>query len=656
MEKFIRLFFIVFLFGFKTIEIKADVSSERQEKNVISWVDTSLDGSQKYVLRVGGKPYFMINIQIRLDNMRYVPGWTIQSTESIIAQAASDGFNTVSIPVHWREVELSKNIFDWTILNEYMSLVNKYNLKMELLWFGANSGGHVQWLGRSNNTRTPDYVLYSPSRGTAGTNTPADGGSHETTSDYTILRDQSPYSLDIADNHLRERETFVLSKVMEHIAAWDAKNSSKHPIIGVQIGNEVVGYGKPFPNSLVISYLNDVAGAVKKSPYVVWTRLNCVFWKIPSRIIENEKLRNTPQGTNIDFVGIDTYRHHFETDEDFVASMRNNMPYIGKNFRMIMETNANIPNAATLQIAALSGNSAFDYYDFGGMYETSVNGVRARGGHVESIRSVNKILSSAKVDLALKAHGYGLYVHNWEGVKSSASTCPETGITFEPDDPTSHGISIVRNPTEIVLMTTKGGTFTFPDSLQVTDVSKGYFDDDNKWVKQDDVSNNNRFRRQSIFVEQGVTILLVVKGSDEIKPLIYQAEWGELGGGAEMAADIQSVGFAGNGYVRFGSFGGAYIHWMNVDGLTGGEKTIRFRYSHGGRKPYRLLLGINGKNQMIEIKPTGSWDSFNYFTVKVVLNNGKNNVISLETADNSVRVNRVVYHEGGGNIDELQIY
>ena len=36
-----------------------------------------------------------------------------------------------------------------------------------MLWFGANSGGHVQWLGRPNKNavhlRTPDYVLYSPS-------------------------------------------------------------------------------------------------------------------------------------------------------------------------------------------------------------------------------------------------------------------------------------------------------------------------------------------------------------------------------------------------------------------------------------------------------------------------------------------------------------
>jgi hypothetical protein len=29
-------------------------------------------------------------------------------------------------------------------------VAKKYNLKVELLWFGQNSGGHVQWLGDPN--------------------------------------------------------------------------------------------------------------------------------------------------------------------------------------------------------------------------------------------------------------------------------------------------------------------------------------------------------------------------------------------------------------------------------------------------------------------------------------------------------------------------
>jgi hypothetical protein len=34
------------------------------QAKVISYVDTSLDGSQKYVLRVDGKPFYMTNMKI----------------------------------------------------------------------------------------------------------------------------------------------------------------------------------------------------------------------------------------------------------------------------------------------------------------------------------------------------------------------------------------------------------------------------------------------------------------------------------------------------------------------------------------------------------------------------------------------------------------
>ena len=644
--------------------------SEPSKSNVVSYVDTSLEGSQKYVLMVDGKPFYMTNIQIRLDNMRYSPGWNPEATEAVIIRAANDGFNTVSIPVHWREVEPEKDKFDWNILDEYLGLVNKYDIKMELLWFGTNSGGIVQRLGRSNNLRTPDYILYSPATSTTGgyDSYSQAGGKTETKSEFRIRRNVSDYSLDLADNNLRARETYVLGKVMEHVAKWDVANGSRHPLIGVQIGNEVVGYSNnPFPNSLVISYLSDVAGAVKNSEYVVWTRVNCVFWKIPARIHENELLRST-QGTNLDFIGIDTYRHHFKTDADFLASMRTNLPYTGKNFRMIMETNSSIPISAQMHLAALSGNNAIDYYDFSGIYNVRPGNITTTAGHIEDIRLVNKILSGDIVDIALNAHGYGLYVHNWEGTNSTATTS-NAGITFRPAYPTSQGISIIRSNFEIVLMSTKGGTFIIPDSLKVKSAAKGSFDKNNRWVNKEDISlrgNNSLAQGQGpgpgnlrpviINIEAGTIILLTKEDSGEPKAKSYQAEFAQLGGGLITEADIHSIGFSGNGYAKLPSGAGVYINWRNVDGLTGGEKTIRIRYSHGGSKPTKAILDINGNEQYIFLKPTGSWDLYQYFTITAPLNSGANNIIRIETADNTIRKDRVVYYEGGGNIDELQVF
>lgn len=638
------------------LDAKNRISESKKNVNVVSWVDTSLEGAQKYVLRVGGTPYYMINIQIRLDLLRYSEKWSDAACEALVAQAAADGFNTVSVPVHWYEVEPEKDNFDWKILDEYLTLVNKYGLKMEILWFGANSGGHVQWLSRSkempNHLRTPDYVLYSPAP-----------DSKETTSDYRIRRDMSDYSMDMTDERLCARETYVLGVVMKHISEWDKANGNKHPIIGVQINNEAIGQKGLFANSEVISYLSKVASAVKQSDYVVWTRANCVYWNVMARVYGNEERRISKEGTNLDFMGIDTYRHHFSSDTSFVASMRCNMPYVGKNFRMIMETNTNVPYAAQMHLAALSGNAAFDFYSIESLYGRDGELVKPLVAYLEDIRLVNKILSSDRVDLAINAHGYGLFVHNWEGGNSTPSVS-NAGIVFEPNYPTSQGISILRSNTELVLMSSKGGRFTLPDGIDILSASKGYFDDNNCWVNEGEVllSSSVLFdaspsTSRSLSVEAGTTVLLICKDLGLTIPyVIYQAENAILCAGAKSDAAIEGVGFAGNGYAQLPSSEGACIIWKRVDGKTGGKKTLKIRYSNGSGKTVKCLLFVNGKMQMIQLEDTGSWTNYRTVETMVTLNAAMDNLIKLESTGNYKRVNRVVYPLSAGNIDELQLF
>ena len=625
------------------------------KKNVVSWVDTSLNGAQKYVLRVEGTPFYMTNIQVRLDLLRYSEGWSMDLCNKLMARIAADEFNTVSIPLHWYEVEPKKENFDWKVLDEYLSLVSKYGLKMEMLWFGANSGGHVQWLGRPDKNavhlRTPDYVLYSPSP-----------SSKETTSEFTIRRDMSDYTLDIADNRLRERETYVLGKVMEHIAAWDIANGKQHPVIGVQINNEFVGKKMAFPNSLAISYLNAVAGAVKQSDYVVWTRANCVFWNVMGRIHENEACRCSSEQTNLDFVGIDTYRHHFPSDASFISSMRNNLPYLGKNFRMIMETNSGIPVSAQMHLAALSGNSAFDYYSVEALYGKEGNRIVPLVSHLDDIRQVNKVLRSDPIDLATRTHGYGLFVHNWEGTNSAVSTS-NSGISYAPAYPTSQGISIQRSDTEIVLMSTGGGRFILPDSMQVESASWGYFDLENQWVKQGDVSfgkqqlfDSSPDKNVSVFVEAGRTMLLkCLSARVPVPTQIVQAEFASMSSDVTIEYDIKNIGFAGNGYVKLPAHEGAYIVWKQLEAKENGKQTLRIRYSLEDNRPASHVLTVNEESYHIKLHPTGGGDRYGYFSISVPLRKGKENIIRLETEGNYFRPNRAVVPAPAGNIDELQI-
>jgi len=468
------------------------------KSKVVSYVDLSLNNSQKFMRVVDGKPYWGTEIQVRLDKLTYRRNWNATGRAAIMAQAAADGFNTVGIPINWYEIEPTKDKFDWTILDEYLGLCKKNNLKMELLWFSMNSGAKVQWLGESYkpvHLRVPDYVLYSPSP-----------SSNATTSEF---KKTGSYQLDLKDNNLRARETYVVSKLMAHVASWDAANGSPHTVIGIQLGNEVY---EPYAGDVQVAYYSAVAAAVKSSSYVIWTRMNNWTPHTKDQINANEALRKNG-GTNVDFIGDDTYFEGERADWMIQA-----VPPIGKNYQMMMEIGADVPIVPQLCLAALSGNTAFSYYDMcgpdgHGLYvETGVNTFKPNGSYVNTLRTLNRLLNSDVYDIArLKAQSSsGMFVHNWAGNSTSATTGVR-GVGFTPSLSSSQAISMARSSTEIVLINTLGGRFNYPASLQVSAASTGYFDANDIWVPKGDVA----FTSTSITPPEGSTVRLVVAATGQ---------------------------------------------------------------------------------------------------------------------------------------------
>jgi hypothetical protein len=205
-------------------------------------------------------------------------------------------------------------------------------------------------------------------------------------------------------------------------------------------------------------------------------------------------------------------------------------------------------------------------------------------------------------------------------------------------------------------MTTRGGFFTYPDSLGIYSASKGYFDGNNEWVNQGEVQLSER-PRQALFLEAGTTVRLLRPDKGEPAPKkILQAEFADVGGAAQIESGDGNTGFAGNGYVRIPVSGAASITWTNVDGYTGGNRQIRIRYCHTDTKVARISLFVDGKGQSIFLEPTGSPETYQYFTITVPLLSGPNNTIGLEASTgNTIGVAGAEY-DSGGNIDELQIF
>lgn len=444
----------------------------------VTRVDTSLKGSEKYVLRVDERPYYILGVQVRFDKLIHRWNWDMEACDSLIKATAELGFNTLAIPIHWVEVEPVKDRFDWTILDSYISLAHKYGLHAELLWFGHNSMGHVQWLTRTQ-LRTPDYVMYSPQQ---VMRSPSDvWSSPGTTSEFTIRRDISDFTLDL-DDKLMDREAYVIGKMMDHVAEWDKRNGGDHTVIGVQIENEI----ELFPFDRVAEYISALGKAVKKSDYPVWTRVNQTYWSFDSLFVAHQKLREE-KGSYVDFVGLDYYRGNKRSEAEFFECLKTDIPVSSGNYRMMMELGAAVPNVAQAQVAALSADVATCLYEVCGpdgngfMVADGEKRFKPRGLYVDDIGYVNQMLGSVLQDVALKSGGKSLHVFNWKGDNLNPEA-DANGITFQPGYINSQALSIIHSPSEIILVTSKGGTFSWDDSVQVKRILYGRMNDDNEFV------------------------------------------------------------------------------------------------------------------------------------------------------------------------------
>ena len=184
------------------------------------------------------------------------------------------------------------------------------------------------------------------------------------------------------------------------------------------------------------------------------------------------------------------------------------------------------------------------------------------------------------------------------------------GISFTPGYINSQAVSILRSGSEIVLATSKGGVFSWPDSLNILSASKGYFDAHNNWVDEGTVDFQTDKRKHIVTLDAGICQTVRV---------VCPAEHMEFGGGVVLEADAENcIGFTGAGYLNFPLAGG-YAIWKDVDGKNGVQKRLR-------------------------LPSTGSWDTYQYVEVTAELKPGTGNVIRLESR-----------WDGAGHVAELQL-
>ena len=455
-----------------------------------------MKNGEKFMLMVDGKPFYPAEVQVRLDKLKASYAFDAAARENALKTCAEYNFNTVGIPLHWREVEPEKNRFDWTVLDEYLSVCTKYGLKMEVLWFSWSSGGRIQYLN-SSQLRTPDYIC-----------------SKSGTSEYKVLRNKDPWTLDWYDDDLKERETVVVDSIITHIAKWDAANGNPHTVIGMQMGNEPQGYEQDVSAGRIISYYSHIAKAIKKSDYSVWTRINCVTGKTMSHIYANEELRKSAEGTNIDFVGIDVYG---TSSDKILGDCGGQFKKSGNNYMMIMESGAEIADASHYMVAALRGGKAYSHYDLAGtdkhgLFDVSGKQLVKHGNYVDDIAGNNKAIKLINQDIARFAQGKSMYVYNYNG-RGNGDEKGLDGILYTPYAYYSHGVAIRHSDTEYVLATSARATFTIPEDIEVESITSGHFDADNNWIAEEELTLS---AIRTISVKEAKAIMIKLKSKEWI--------------------------------------------------------------------------------------------------------------------------------------------
>lgn len=359
-QTFAKVLFFVILCSCSTGINSQESGTETLEPICVSSIE--MTGSGKPFLLADGEPFAIYGAQIRIDIFRSVDKLSWSEIENYFATAANFGVNTVQVPMPWAFLEPKQDQWSFSEIDQILSLANKYDLKVELLWFSTNMiGDAYSWL-------VPTYILATPS---VRLNRKDDAAWHGLYG-YT-------YSLLLNDPWILERETKAVTVLFNHIRKWDEENGNRHPVITCQVHNEPDALVRWRLNEKEIAYrdgtrisapqawqmtldaLNTVGLAIKNSSYRVATRTN---------IISGDGVNSFPQTPGIspkdvfaldgiDFVSFDPY---METVNQIAYEVSQYASLPG-NYPLVAENRGDYSNTASLMLAASALGGGYDIYD-----------------------------------------------------------------------------------------------------------------------------------------------------------------------------------------------------------------------------------------------------------------------------------------------------
>lgn len=270
---------ILLLTGCKSDEKKEDKPVVPEDPSFVNHEDgespfryQKSDGGKARLVNRGGVPFLMQSSLLRTDLLKNADFLTASQMEDYFAIAKETSMNTMDITIMWSEIEKEYNKYDFSELDYYLNYAKKYDLKMNIEWYGSFTDGET------HTVNLPDYVVKDQKT-------------------YPLILDLFDFAnyghceiIDWSNANLIHREQLALYNVMNHIYDWNHENSVYDPVMMIQIGQgidrfqrwRIDAYKVPGKEGLMTSneawemvnnYINEMAKAVKYSKYKALTRV-----------------------------------------------------------------------------------------------------------------------------------------------------------------------------------------------------------------------------------------------------------------------------------------------------------------------------------------------------------------------------------------------
>lgn len=453
-----------------------------------------------------GKPFNLHSVHIRIDlivqnkQLLNKKQYDVYLRE-YFRQAALLGFNTILCQVHWDKIEIAQDVFDFTLYECVRSYCEEFNLNVMWLWTGSNNCAYYTGAPTYIETDLENYPRLDAvnAKGEVSKNA----------------------NLDYSNPKLVEREKNALN----HFMTWLYQYDIHHKTVAVQILNEANcaahgGLGTPPANAdretvnkitwvggqkaAILHLMNELGMIVKKGPYRCITKYNFISYHCYFNGVANDETEEVLALPGIDIVGMDCFDTGMTMDTAFMkncAVSEPNVPHIPESLAGVYSIFGKMLNAFKLggNIFAYELQST-DGYDNLSIFRLDDYKFIERDGNA----SVGSVLEAKTSDwrsfnYMVDAVGYMLTVSDMNNFVpfnmetqslniSDKKTISGLEVTFnssaEKESYGAVGFCMKAADGSYLFYSQKGTTtFTLENATLTGKISKGYYDDDGKWVE-----------------------------------------------------------------------------------------------------------------------------------------------------------------------------